>query len=55
MTIHKRTRLTPLDRQEIWRLYGAAVVGCGASVAIPRLPVYHSQGDRLGAKARVRV
>ena len=23
MNIHKRTRLTPLDRQEIWQLYGA--------------------------------
>ena len=22
MTIHKRTRVTPLDRQEIWKLYG---------------------------------
>ena len=22
MNIHKRTRLTPLDREEIWRLYG---------------------------------
>jgi len=22
MTIHKRTRVTPLDREEIWRLYG---------------------------------
>jgi hypothetical protein len=24
MHMHKRTRLTPLDREEVWRLYGTA-------------------------------
>ena len=31
MNIHKRTRLTPLDREEIWQLYGT---GDGTVVAL---------------------
>ena len=39
MNIHKRTRLTLLDRQEIWRLYQTTVVeGSSAGRTLPRQP-----------------
>ena len=43
MTIHKRTRLTPLDRQEIWRLYGTrqwTVVALAQQFRVSRPTIY---------------
>ena len=39
MNIHKRTRLTLMDRQEIWRLYQTTTVeGSVVGGALPRQP-----------------
>lgn len=43
MNIHKRTRLTPLDREEIWRLYGTrewAVVALSQRFRVSRPTIY---------------
>ncbi len=43
MTIHKRTRLTPLDRQEIWKLYGTrqwTVVALAREFRVSRPTIY---------------
>lgn len=43
MTRHKRTRLIPLDRQEIWRLPGTrqwTVVALAQQFRVSRLTIY---------------
>ncbi len=43
MTIHKRTRLTPLDRQEIWQRYGTrqwTVVALAQQFRVSRPTIY---------------
>ncbi len=43
MNIHKRTRLTPLDREEIWRLYGTrdwTVVALAQKFRVSRPTIY---------------
>ncbi len=43
MTIHKRTRLTPLDREEIWRRYGTrqwTVVALAQHFRVSRPTIY---------------
>lgn len=43
MHIHKRTRLTPLDRQEIWRLYGTGewkIVALAREFRVSRPTIY---------------
>ena len=43
MTIHKRTRVTPLDREEIWRLYGTrqwTVVALAQQFRVSRPTIY---------------
>lgn len=43
MNIHKRTRLTPLDREEIWRLYGTrewTVVALSQRFRVSRPTIY---------------
>ena len=43
MNIHKRTRLTPLDREEIWRLYGTrewSIVVLSQRFRVSRLTIY---------------
>lgn len=43
MNIHKRTRLTPLDRKEIWRLYGTrerSVVALSRRFRVSRPTIY---------------
>jgi hypothetical protein len=42
MTIHKRIRVTPLDREEIWRLHGTRQWSVGAlaqQVRVSRIPI----------------
>ena len=43
MTIHKRTRVTPLDRQEIWKLYGTrqwTIVALAQEFRVSRPTIY---------------
>ena len=43
MNIHKRTRLTPLDRQEVWRLYGTrdwTIVALAQKFRVSRPTIY---------------
>jgi len=43
MNIHKRTRLTPLDREEIWRLYGTrewAIVAISQGFRVSHPTIY---------------
>jgi len=43
MTMHKRTRLTPLDREEIWRLHGTrqwTVVALAQQFRVSRPTIY---------------
>ena len=43
MNIHKRTRLTPLAREEIWRLYGTGdwtIVALAQEFRVSRPTIY---------------
>jgi transposase InsO family protein len=43
MTVHKRTRVTPLDRQEIWKLYGTkqwTIVALAQEFRVSRPTIY---------------
>ena len=43
MNMHKRIRLTPLDRQEIWRLYGTGgytIVALAREFRVSRPTIY---------------
>ena len=53
MNIHKRTRLTPLDREEIWRLYGTrewTVVALSQRFRVSRPTIYKviDRGEETG-------